>query len=73
MPEDREVASRALHAGLDAEWPGPALLGILRRHADTPEENASFGIWVMIERVGFHRTGEVNGELRWRHVAPPGG
>jgi ribosomal-protein-alanine N-acetyltransferase len=62
LPEGRDEVGGALGAGLDAQWPDPGLLGVLRRHAGAPSGTESFGVWVMIERqsgtvvgdIGFH-------------------
>jgi ribosomal-protein-alanine N-acetyltransferase len=59
LPEDREAAARHLTAPLDAEWPGPDLLGVLHRQAAASPETERFGIWVIVERDGGSVVGDV--------------
>lgn len=79
LPEDREAAAGAVEAALDAEWPDPNLLGVLRRHADAPPELERFGVWVMIERdrrtvvgdIGFHGPPDETGRVEIGYSVVP--
>jgi RimJ/RimL family protein N-acetyltransferase len=59
LPEGREEACRALDARLDAAWPDPGFLGVLRRQADMLAGTECFGVWVMIERNGDLVVGDI--------------
>jgi ribosomal-protein-alanine N-acetyltransferase len=80
LPDDREGASHHLGARLDAEWPGPDLLGILPRQADAADEAERFGIWVMMEResgsvvgdIGFHGPPDDTGTVEVGYAVVPG-
>ncbi len=62
LPRDREGAARLIGATLSDQWPQPDVVGILPRHAGLDEDDARFGIWVIVERasgvvvgdIGFH-------------------
>ena len=79
LPEDREAASRHLTAPLDAEWPGPDLLGVLHRQAAAAPGAERFGIWVIIERdggsvvgdVGFHGPPDATGAVEIGYSVVP--
>jgi [ribosomal protein S5]-alanine N-acetyltransferase len=79
LPDGREEVASAVEAALDAEWPDPNLLGVLRRHADAPPEQECFGVWVMIERdrrtvvgdIGFHGPPDETGRVEIGYSVVP--
>jgi RimJ/RimL family protein N-acetyltransferase len=62
LPEGRDEAAQIIGAGLSSDWPGPDLLDILPRQARASDDQARFGIWVIIRQdtgmvigdIGFH-------------------
>jgi ribosomal-protein-alanine N-acetyltransferase len=69
-----------LGARLDAEWPGPDLLGVLPRQAAASPETERFGIWVIVERdsgtvvgdAGFHGPPDDRGTIEIGYFVVPG-
>ena len=77
--EDRPAAVRALGVALSPDWPVPHLAGVLQRHAASAERDASFGVWLMIERatgtvvgdIGFHGPPDAAGRVELGYSVVP--
>lgn len=62
LRNDREQAAQEIGIQLAPDWPQPALLEILDRHAELAPEELVWGIWLIIDRredivigdIGFH-------------------
>ncbi len=50
LPADRATAARIIGAALPASWPQPDVLDLLPAQAARSEDEARFGIWVIVEQ-----------------------
>jgi ribosomal-protein-alanine N-acetyltransferase len=66
LPGDREDAARIIGAKLSADWPAPDLLDVLPMQAATEQDQARYGVWVIVERD----TATVIGDIGF--LGPPG-
>lgn len=67
LPADRTTATKLLAVALDEAWPLPDILDLMPLHANRSAAEASFGIWVMIERERNTVVGDIG------FLAPPDG